>query len=299
LIALILLWNDRLDAFGVWFGQTGMQKLQRLIVVTLTCVVILWGMRLISRAVHRSMEAALKRGSPDAMRRAQTLGSVVENSGRVLVVSFFVIEILQEFNVSVGPLIAGVGLLGAALGFGAQSIVKDVIGGFFLLVEDQFSVGDIVSLGDKHAGVVERMTLRMTLLRDMEGKAHYIPNGSISEVIVMSKEFGKALVDVEVSVDEDMDRVMEVLGDLGQALSRELPAVEEPTEVVGIESMNAVSCVIRTLTRTAPGQQWNVAREFRRRIIQRFREEGFARPMPQNVVWTRPLDAPPPGKQDS
>lgn len=284
---MLLMLGNRLDQFALWFGQGGWQKLHKMILVVITCMVILWAMRLVSKAVNRSLATALKDGNADAMRRAKTLSSVLENSARVLVVSFFILETLQEFNVSVGPLIAGVGLLGAALGFGAQSIVKDVIGGFFLLAEDQFSVGDIVALGDKHAGVVERMTLRVTMLRDSEGKAHYIPNGSITEVVVMSKEFGKALVDVEVNIDEDLDRVMAVLKEVGQKLAEDLTTVREATEMVGIESMNPVSCVIRTLTRTDPGQQWNVAREFRRRILLRFKAEGFARPMPQKVVWTR------------
>ena len=290
---MLLTISSRLETFTTWFGQVGFQKLHKFILVGLTCALILWAMGLVSKAVHRSMAAALKDGNPDAMRRAETLGSVLENSARVFVVTFFIIEALQEFNVSVGPLVAGVGLVGAALGFGAQSMVKDVIGGFFLLVEDQFSVGDIVALGDKHAGVVERMTLRVTVLRDLEGKAHYVPNGSIADVVVMSKEFGKALVEVEVSLDEDMDRVMAVLAELGLEVSRDLPEVLEPTEVVGIESMNAVSCVIRTLTKTLPGKQWTVARELRRRIIQRFKVENFARPMPQRVVWNRNPEVPP------
>jgi small conductance mechanosensitive channel len=207
-----------------------------------------------------------------------------------MVISFFILEMLQEFNVSVGPLIAGVGIVGAALGFGSQSIVKDVIGGFFLLVENQFGVGDIISVDDKHTGTVERMTLRVTMIRDMEGRAHYIPNGSISEVVVLSKEFAKALVDVEVSQDEDIVRIMKVLGELGVELAGQLETVREPTEVLGIESMTPVSCVIRTLTKTAPGQQWAVARELRKRIVLRFHQEGFSRPMPQRLVWNRPWD---------
>ena len=282
-----IFFRTRLVHLATWFDTVGWDKLQKLVVVILTCAVILWGIRLLARAVNRSLWNVLKRGNPDAMRRAKTLGSVMENSGRVLVVSFFILETLQEFNVSMGPLIAGVGLLGAAVGFGCQSIVKDVIAGFFILVEDQFSVGDIVSLGDKHAGVVERMSLRVTVLRDMEGKAHFVPNGSITEVVVMTKDFSKALVELEVSLDEDLDRVMEVIRDLGRILAQELPAVTEATEVVGVESITPVSCVIRTLTRTEPGQQWNVAREFRRRVIQRFKEEGFARPIPRQVIWTQ------------
>ena len=212
------------------------QKLQRLFLVVVTCALILWAMRLVGKAVNRSLGAALKEGNPDAMRRAKTLGSVLENFARVAVVSFFIIETLQEFNVSVGPLIAGVGIMGAALGFGSQSIVKDVIGGFFLLVENQFGVGDIISVADKHIGTVERMTLRVTMLRDLEGQAHYIPNGAISEVVVLSKEFAKAMVDVEVSQDEDVVRIMDVLRELGVELAATMDTVREPTEVLGIVS---------------------------------------------------------------
>lgn len=284
---MFLMFSSRLGAMASWFDRVGWQKVHKLILVILTCVVILWAMRMVSQAIHRSLGATLKDGNLDAIRRAKTLGAVLENSARVLVVCFFILETLQEFNVSVGPLVAGLGIMGAALGFGSQSIVKDVIGGFFLLAENQFGVGDIISISDKHTGVVERMTLRVTMLRDTEGKAHYIPNGAISEVVVLSKEFAKALVEVEVSHDEDVDRVMAVLKELGAELQAALPQVLEPTEVLGVESMNPVSCIIRTLTKTAPGQQWLVAREFRRRIILRFATEGFSRPMPQRVVWNR------------
>jgi small conductance mechanosensitive channel len=281
---------DRIGNLAAWIDQTGWQKLQRLGLVVITCAIILWAMRLVHKAVNRSLGAALKEGNPEAMRRAKTLGSVLENFARVMVISFFILEMLQEFNVSVGPLIAGVGIVGAALGFGSQSIVKDVIGGFFLLVENQFGVGDIISVDEKHTGAVERMTLRVTMIRDMEGRAHYIPNGSISEVVVLSKEFAKALVDVEVSQDEDVVRIMEVLRELGVELAGQMETVREPTEVLGIESMTPVSCVIRTLTKTAPGQQWAVARELRKRIVIRFHQEGFSRPMPQRLVWNRSWD---------
>lgn len=284
---MVMVVNNRLDELAIWFEQSGWHTVQRFVVVALTCALFLWAMRLVSKAVNRSLQAALRPGNPDAVRRAKTLGSVLENFARVVVVSFFILELLQEVNVNVGPLVAGLGIAGAALGFGAQSLVKDVIGGFFLLVEDQFSVGDIVSLGEKHTGTVERMTLRVTVLRDMEGRAHFVPNGSFSEVVVLSKEFGKALVEVEVSLADDPDRAMAVLAGMGRQLEQDLPAVLEPTEVVGIEVMGAVSCTIRTLTKTLPGQQWNVAREFRRRIIARFKEEGFAKPLPERVVWSR------------
>jgi small conductance mechanosensitive channel len=256
-------------------------------VVVLTCALILWTLRLVSRAVSRSMASALSEGDPETQRRARTLGAVIGNTARVLVVSFFILETLQEFNVNVGPLVAGLGIAGAALGFGAQSLVKDVIGGFFLLVENQFGVGDIISVGDKHVGTVERMTFRITMLRDSEGRAHYIPNGEITSLIVMSKDFAKALVDVEVGHGEDVDRVMEVLRDVGRELKEAFPGVLDPTEVLGIETITQVGATVRTLTKTTPGQQWAVARELRRRVLVRFKLEGIAQPVPQRLVINR------------
>jgi small conductance mechanosensitive channel len=287
---MLFLFGSRLESFAAWFDRVGWLKLQKLVLVVLTCVAILWAMRLVSKAIHRSL-GAMADGNPETLRRATTLGSVLENFARVLVVAFFFLETLAEFNISVGPLVAGLGIVGAALGFGAQSLVKDVIGGIFLLAENQFGVGDIIAVGDKHTGTVERMTLRITMLRDTEGRAHYLPNGTLADVVVLSKEFAKALVDVEVSHDEDLDRVMTVLAEVGAELASRMEQVLEPTEVVGVESMNPVSCVIRTLTKTAPGQQWKVAREYRRLIINRFAKEGFARPMQQRVVWNRPWEA--------
>jgi len=279
-----ILLGDRIDRFFTWLGQVGWQKLGKLLAVVLTCVVILWALRLVSRAVARSMASGIHGAEPETQRRAQTLGAVIANFARVLVITFFILETLQEFNVNVGPLVAGVGIVGAAIGFGAQNLVKDVIGGFFLLVENQYGVGDIISVGDKHTGTVERMTFRITMLRDLEGRAHFLPNGSINDVIVLSKNFAKALVDVEVAHDEDVDRIMDLLRQVGSEMKGSVETVMEPTEVLGVETMTPVSCTLRTVTKCEPGQQWAVAREYRRRVLQRFKLEGVNHPIPQRRI---------------
>jgi len=166
--------------------------------------------------------------------------------------------------------------------------VKDVISGFFLLMENQFGVGDIVNLDDKNIGVVERMTLRITQLRDAEGRAHFVPNGSIMRVVVLSKNFARALVDVEVGYDTDPDRAFQVLREAGRKLHEAMPEqAVEPLEVKGIEVLGPSGFIIRTLTKTAPGAQWDVARELRRRILLAFREAGIEIPYPQRVVHHR------------
>lgn len=273
------------DAFFQWMSQVGWQKLQKLGLVLLTCLLLLWAVRLVGRAVRRAVDDGQEGVTTEAERRAETLASVLNNVAWVVVAIFFILTSLQEFGINVGPLVAGAGIAGVALGFGAQSLVKDWISGFFLLMENQFGVGDIISVDDQHAGVVERMTLRITQLRDMEGRAHFIPNGSMVRVVVMSKEFARALVDVDVAYASDLDAALALLKAEGERLAAELPeAVLEPTEVLGVNQLRESGVTLRTLTKTAPGRQWEVGREFRRRIVLAFRNAGIEIPFPQRVV---------------
>ena len=268
--------------YGVW------EKVQKLGLVLVTCLALLWAMSLVVRAVRRAVGAGRVEVASEAERRAKTLGSVLNNATRVLVVAFFLLMLLQEFGVNIGPLVAGAGVAGVALGFGAQSLVKDVISGFFLLMENQYGVGDIINVDDSHVGTVERMTLRITQLRDAEGRAHFIPNGSILRVVVLSKDFARALVEVEVDLATDPDRAFEVLREAGRGLREDRPElVLEALEVKGIETLGPNGYVIRTLTKTAPGAQWEVARELRRRILLAFRATGIQIPYPQRVVHHR------------
>jgi small conductance mechanosensitive channel len=243
---------------------------------------------LVVRAVRRAVDDGDDEITSEAERRAETLGSVLTNAARVIVVAFFLLMTLQEFGVNIGPLVAGAGVAGVALGFGAQSLVKDVISGFFFLMENQFGVGDIINVDDSHVGTVERMTLRITQLRDAEGRAHFIPNGSITRVVVLSKDFARALVDVEVDLATDPDQAFEVLREVGRNLHVERPGqVLDPLEVKGIETLGPNGFIIRTLTKTAPGAQWEVARELRRRILLAFRAAGIQIPYSQRVVHHR------------
>ena len=267
---------------GIW------ERAQKLGLVLITCLALLWGVSLVVRAVRRAVDDGNDEVTSEAERRAETLGSVLTNAARVVVVAFFLMMTLQEFGVSIGPLVAGAGVAGVALGFGAQSLVKDVISGFFLLMENQFGVGDIISVDENHVGTVERMTLRITQLRDAEGRAHFIPNGSITRVVVLSKDFARALVDVEVDLATDPDRAFEVLKEVGRQLHQDRQnQVLEALDVKGSETLGPNGFIIRTLTKTAPGAQWDVARELRRRILLAFREAGIQIPYTQRVVHHR------------
>jgi len=290
----------RFDHFLAWMDRTGWSRLEHLLMVGAACLAILWSMKLVSRAVRKAVDDGNDQTTSDAERRAETLGSVLNNTARVLAVIFFLLMALQEFGVNIGPLVAGAGIAGVALGFGAQSLVKDVISGFFLLMENQFGVGDIISVDEKHTGTVERMTLRVTQIRDTQGKAHFIPNGSVVRVVVLSKEFARAQVDVGVGYDTDIDAAIELLTRIGQELAEAWPdRVLEPTQVLGVEDLGESAVTLRTLTKTAPAKQWEVARELRRRILMAFREAGIDIPYPQRVIHHRGDAVPPaPGTGD-
>lgn len=290
---LSVLFNGKLDSLTSWMERVGWSKVQKLGLVLLTCVVLLWAVRLIGRAVRKAVDDGNNDVTTEAERRADTLASVLNHLAWVLVAAFLVLSTLQEFGVNVGPLVAGAGIAGVALGFGAQSLVKDWIGGFFLLMENQFGVGDIISVDAAHTGTVERMTLRVTQIRDAEGKAHFLPNGSINQVVVLSKDFARALVDIEVAFDADLDGVMALLGQVGATLASEWPdRLLEPTQVLGVESIGATGITLRTLTKVAPGKQWEVARELRRRYLLALRKEGITVPLPQRIVHHRQSAAP-------
>jgi small conductance mechanosensitive channel len=191
--------------------------------------------------------------------------------------------------VKITPLLAGAGILGRAVSFGAQSLVKDVISGFFILLENQFAVGDIVEASGK-GGVVERMTMRVVQLRDLEGILHTIPNGSITVVSNRTRGWSRAVLEIGVAYGADVDRVLTVFRDEAARFNDD-PAwkhrLDGKLEVPGVEKLDDSGVIIRTLVRTIPGSQWDAAREFRRRIKNRLDREGIEIPFPQRTVHMR------------
>jgi small-conductance mechanosensitive channel len=221
-------------------------------------------------------------------RRGQTISQLLRSVGRVVI---FSIALLLTFNVfiDIGPILAGAGILGLAVSFGAQSLVKDVISGFFILFENQFAIGDVIEIAGK-SGVVEKMTLRVAVLRDGEGVMHVVPNSEIKVVSNKTRGWSRAVVDVGIGYDEDIDRALGIIRDEAAQLATDRVwslQLDGAPEVVGVESLGDSSVVIRTLIRTQPGSQWTVAREFRRRIKNRFDRDGVEIPFPQRKVHVR------------
>jgi small conductance mechanosensitive channel len=278
-------------------------------------LVVRWVLhRLIDRVVRRAEEGVLpagvgrfgrRRGQRDELtsqahardlaattRRAQrskTIGDLFKSVVTGVLVAIIGTMMLSEVGVDIAPIIASAGIIGIALGFGAQSLVKDFLSGVFMIVEDQYGVGDVIDVGEA-TGTVEAVTLRVTRLRDLNGTVWYVPNGEILRVGNMSQNWSRAVVDVSVAYSEDLGRVKRVLTEIAHDLREDDDwgdlIIEEP-EVTGVEMLAATSVMLRVMVKTLPMEQWAVARELRQRVKARFDHEGIEIPYAQRVVWQK------------
>ena len=261
---------------------TGLRVLGALAVAVLAY----WALEAILRRVERAAE---KDGVITLQeQRTRTLVSLLRSVGRVVIWVVTLFMVLGALGLQLGPLLAGAGVIGLAVSFGAQSLVKDVISGLFILIENQFGVGDEVKL-DGVSGTVERMTLRVVVLRDVFGVVHIVPNGEIKTVSNLTRGWSRVVLDVVVAYQEDPDEVMRVMLDEGRKLWEDpkwRPLILEEALVPGVESFGEKGITIRMLVKTLPLKQGDVARELRRRLKQRFTAEGIEVPSTsQTVYW--------------
>ncbi|HXH79880.1 mechanosensitive ion channel family protein [Nocardioides sp.] len=228
-------------------------------------------------------------GSDRRVQRAQTMGTLLKSIVTGIVLAIVVTMMLSEIGVDIAPVVASAGILGVALGFGAQSLVSDFLSGIFMIFEDQYGVGDEVDLGEA-TGTVEAVSLRVTRLRDVNGTVWYVRNGEILRVGNMSQNWARTVLDISVAYGEDIARVQRVLADVAHDLWEEPDfegrVIEEPS-VWGVQDLTPDAVVLRVALKTAPLEQWAVAREMRQRIKARFDAEGIEMPFAQRVVWTR------------
>lgn len=248
--------------------------------------------RLIAKRIVKAVDDHDDTAFTEREQRGYTIAQLLKSLGRVVIISVAILLSLNVF-VNIGPLLAGAGILGLAVSFGAQSLVKDVIAGFFFLLEGQFAVGDVIEVAGR-SGVVERMSLRVVMLRDANGVLHMIPNGQITTVSNMTRQWSRAVVDVGVAYGTDIDKALEVFKDEADRFSKTqewASRFDGDAEVVGVNSLDESQITIRTQFRTHAGQQWAVAREFRRRILTRLAREGIEIPFPARSVSLRIADA--------
>jgi small-conductance mechanosensitive channel len=227
-------------------------------------------------------------------RRQQlvTLVQIAQWGANVLIVVSAVLMLLSTLGVDISPIIASVGVLGLAASLGAQSYIKDVIGGVLILIENHFVIGDTIQVGNV-SGQVERLTLRATYVRDVNGHLVVVPNGEVRIVANQTKDWSRAVVDVGITDDEDLERVLAILGNLVEELAQDPtyePRILERPQVLGPLSQVEWARTVRVMAKTEPGEQWGVSRELRKRIGDVFAKEAIATPYPRQEVTVHGLD---------
>lgn len=229
-----------------------------------------------------------------ARRRARTLTGVIGTIAVTVIWSIVGVICLAQVGLDIAPILAGAGILGLAVGFGAQNLVRDLISGFFIVMEDQVRVGDVAVINGT-GGLVEAITFRIITLRDFSGVVHIIPNGAIQTLSNMTKEWSAFVLDMGVAYKEDVDHVADVMRRVGAELSADDvfgPKIIEPVEVLGVENFADSSVVIRLRIKTKPIEQWTIGREYRRRLKRAFDAEGIEIPFPHRTLHLSEASAP-------
>jgi small conductance mechanosensitive channel len=264
-----------------WSFTTGL----KILLIVLIALVLMF----LSRVLARRLRTFFLKEHQDeeALKRARTLSTLVRQVLYGIIIIISGLTVLGALGIQIGPLLATAGVAGVALSFAAQSLIKDLINGFFLILWDQVRVGDVVEIAGK-SGEVESINLKMVVLRDLAGNVHYIPNSKIEVVTNMSKEYSGFVFDVPVSYFDDADRAMEVMKKVDEEM-RQDPAFSSdilaPLEIFGVDRFAESAVIIRARTRTKPLQQWRVAREFNRRLKQAFEENGITIPFSHLTLW--------------
>lgn len=244
----------------------------------------------LARIIVRTVRATVK---PDAYssedaekKRGDTLIRIFNGALRVLIVIIALMMILSEIGLEVGPLLAGAGIVGLAVGFGGQYLIRDIITGLFMMLENQYRIGDVVDI-DGFSGTVQDISLRKTTLRNLDGTVHHIPHGSITKVSNLSKDFARVNLDIGVSYSTDLEHLIEVINRTGNELAAD-PAFKDsiitPPQFLRVNAFADSAVVVKILGDTKPLKQWEVAGEFRKRLKIAFDREGIEIPFPQRVV---------------
>jgi moderate conductance mechanosensitive channel len=275
-----------LRSLGEWTFSHGLHVL--LIVIMAYALVRMSA--LLARRFEHDMTLETGLDAMERGKRARTLSAVAQNFSTVLIIGIAVLMVLQELRLDITPILTGAGIVGLAVGFGAQTLVRDIISGFFLILENQVRVGDEAAINGT-PGLVEAINLRTIVLRDIEGTVHVFPNGAINTLANRSKDFSYYVIDVAVSYYDDSDRLAEVLRDIGAELQND-PVygawILEPIEILGIDAFSDWSARMKARIKTVPLKQWVIGRELRRRIVKAFGRHGFAIPFPVPTTAVQP-----------
>jgi small conductance mechanosensitive channel len=262
-------------------------KLGRAAVILLLGTLFYFGMSFGFRKANQFISRENVLREDERVLRIKTLMALFRWIGSILIIALTLFLLLELFGFNMAPILAGAGIVGLAFGFGGQYLIRDIINGVFILVEGQYRINDVVKIGE-HGGLVEAVNLRVTRLRDLEGKVIYIPNGEIKSVVNFTQEFSQALLNIGVAYKENVDRVMEVIKEVGAAMQADphfSRMILDELEMLGVDDFAASQVTIKCRIKTLPIKQWEVAREFRRRIKNRFDELGIEIPFPHTTLY--------------
>jgi small-conductance mechanosensitive channel len=283
------------EMLSAWFFGSGL----RIAIVLITSYVLARVITMVALRLEDRIGNEIGSDQIERLKRARTLSRLVRSALTTVVVSLATLMVLRELRVDITPILTGAGILGLAVGFGGQALVRDLISGFFLIIENQIRVGDVAVINGT-GGLVEEINLRTVVLRDQEGTVHVFPNGAITSLANRTKDFSFYVTDVGVSYRHDPDEVIAVLRDVGADLladDRFAPSILEPLEIMGVNALLDSQVNIRVRIKTLPLKQWEVGRELLRRIKKAFDARGIEIPFPQRTIYvTGPkaaLEAPP------
>ena len=277
--------GQSMEGLGRWFLGAGL----RIPIIVLLAYVLI---RIIATAARRledtiSQSPGTTADAIERFKRARTLSRLVQNALTVVVAAIALLMVLQQLQINIMPILTGAGIVGLAVGFGAQTLVKDLISGFFLILENQVRVGDVATINGT-GGLVEEISLRTIVLRDLQGTVHVFPNGSIERLSNLTKDFSFYVIDVGVAYKEDPDLVIAALREIGGELAadpRHQLSILEPLEILGVDAFGDSQVTIKVRIKTLPLKQWEVGRELRRRIKKGFDERAIEIPFPHLSVY--------------
>ncbi|NND77884.1 MAG: mechanosensitive ion channel family protein [Flavobacteriales bacterium] len=271
------------EGIGPWLVDHGV----KVVLIVIGAIILNIVLR---KVMERAIRIAIIPGKDDSrdseVKREDTLIKIFLGILRISIILIASLMVLAEMGLMIAPIIAGAGIVGLAVGFGGQYLIRDIISGFFIIIENQYRVGDVVNF-DGTSGTVEDISIRMTTLRDLDGTIHHVPHGEIKKVANLSKHFARVNLDIGVAYDSDMEKVMQVVNETGNALAADpewKDRIISAPQFLRVNKFDDSAIIIKVLGETQPSDQWAVSGEFRRRIKVAFDKAGIEFPFPQVVV---------------
>ncbi|UXP31736.1 mechanosensitive ion channel family protein [Reichenbachiella agarivorans] len=281
-------WQETYSTLAQWIIQT----IPSILLIIILLFVSLKLYRRVIKSIERAMlkAAQLRQGEESLLekeKRVNTLVNIIRQAGKIVIWAIFLLILLRKIDIDIAPILASAGILGLAVGFGAQELVRDFISGFFILFENQVRTGDVAIINGT-GGLVEEIALRTITLRDFAGVVHIFQNGKINTLSNMTKEWSASVFDIGVAYKEDIGKVRMILHQVGAELQED-PAfknkINEPLEVFGLDKFGDSAVVIKARFKTKPSEQWNVGREFNERLKKAFDTAGIEIPFPHRTVY--------------